>query len=288
MKNNRIPLALASIVVTASFFGSCGSKKEEGVSEKYSGAFRLEGDALQAAINYRSEAAAEFYKSEPDFFKTATIADLPPNLKWENGSDQEEFASPNAIRGGEERIVVEDFPRTLRVVGDDSSSSFRSFIHDDHAMALVKKHPETGRHFPAIAKEWAVSEDRKTVFFRIDPKAEFSDGVPVRANHFAFIFYFMRSPWINAPWYNNWHKEKYTHLTQYDDLTISVGLKDAKPDFLRFFEEDLYPLPEHFYDEVWGGFHHSLHLAICSHHRSVCDLSEGHPQRPFHYSNPTR
>ncbi len=59
----------------------------------------------------------------------------------------------------------------------------------------------------------------------------------------------MRSEWIQAPWYLNCYSEKYTHLTRYDDRTFAIGLADAKPDTLRFFEEDLYPLPEHFFDE---------------------------------------
>jgi microcin C transport system substrate-binding protein len=37
---------------------------------------------------------------------------------------------------------------------------------------------------PGLANEWAVSEDGRTIYFRIDPEARYSDGVPVRARDF--------------------------------------------------------------------------------------------------------
>ncbi|MEM7014029.1 MAG: ABC transporter substrate-binding protein [Verrucomicrobiota bacterium] len=240
------------IPTAAGLLIGCGGGDDE--EPEVSGAIRMTPEEVAEAIAYRHPLAEAYYKENPDFFFFKTPDDLPADLNWEDGSDQEEFASPEAIRGGTERIWIQDYPRTLRVVGPDSATSFRSYIHDDHDLALVKKHPNTGRYYPAICSEWAISEDRKIAYFRIDPKAEFSDGVPVNARHFFFNFYFMRSKWIQAPWYNNWYSEKYTSITAYGDKIIAVGLKDAKPDTLRFFEEDLFPLPDYFYDEFGEDF----------------------------------
>ena len=255
-----VPVLLAAAM--AGLLAGCGGDGEKGKGGGGSGAgddfptgaTRLTPEEVETASAYRHPEARKYYEADPGFFRFKTLEDLPADLTWEDGQDQEEFASPKAIRGGGERIWIQDYPRTLRVVGPDSATSFRSWIHDDHNMALVKKHPNTGGYFPAISREWAISPDRKTVYFRIDPDARFSDGVPVRVNHFFFNFFFMRSPHIQAPWYNNWYSEKYTHITKYDDLTLAVGLKDAKPDTLRFFEEDLFPLPEHFYKEFGEDF----------------------------------
>lgn len=246
---------VAGVLLLSVFAVGCGGGKdgEEG-QEEVSGATRLAPEQIAEALAFRHPGAEEYIAANPDFFQVKTLADLPADLKWENGNEQEEFASPKAIRGGTERIWQPDYPRTLRVVGPDSATSFRSFIHDDHDIALVKKHPNTGGYFPGVCSEWAISEDRKVAYFKIDPEARFSDGVPVKARHFFFTFYFMRSPWIQAPWYNNWYSEKYTHITAYGDDVIEVGLTDAKPDTLRFFEEDLYPLPEHFYAEFGEDF----------------------------------
>jgi len=240
--------ARAALVLPALLLGACGGGDSEETLE-VSGATRLTPEEIEAVLSFRHPDAEEFYSANPDFFQVKAESDLPEGLAWETGSDQVKFSSAKAIRGGKERIWVQDFPRTLWVAGPDSATSFQSFIHDDHSLSLVKKHPETGGYFPRLCSEWAISEDRKTAWFRIDPKARYSDGVPVKARHFFFTFYFMQSSWIQVPWYNNWYSEKYTRITAYGDDIIGVELKDAKPETLRFFEEDLYPVPEYFYDE---------------------------------------
>ncbi|MDF1859609.1 MAG: ABC transporter substrate-binding protein [Verrucomicrobiales bacterium] len=251
MKIPFAQLAKALPALPILFLVACGSPEEE---LEVSGATKLSPEQIEEALAVRHPGAEAHFAENSDFFQMKTASDLPAGLLWKSGAEQAEFASPKALRGGTERIWVQDFPRTLRVVGPDSATSFRGFIHDNQEMSLVKKHPETGGYFPGLCSEWAISEDRKTAWFRLDPEARFSDGVPLKARHFFFTFYFMRSPWIQAPWYNNWYSEKYTRIAAYGDDIIEVGLKDAKPDTLRFFEEDLYPLPEHFYAEFEEDF----------------------------------
>ncbi len=91
-----------------------------------------------------------------------------------------------------------DWPRTLRFVGPDASGSFRRHILDNNAFALVHEHPETDGYIPAIAKRWAVGEDKKTVYFELDPDARYSDGELVQVTDFFFHFYFMRSKHIKS------------------------------------------------------------------------------------------
>lgn len=252
MKFLIISTAKALLTFPILFLGACGGGKDEPL--EVSGAIQLSPGQIEEALAYRNPGAESYFAENSEFFRVKTAGDLPDGLVWESGDGEKEFASPEAIRGGKEKIWIQDFPRTLRVVGPDSATSFRRYLQDDHSVSLVKKHPETGGYFPGLCSEWAISEDRKTVWFRIDPEAQYSDGVPVVARHFFFTFYFMRSPWIQAPWYNNWYSEKYTHITSYGDDIIEVGLKDAKPDTLRFFEEDLLPIPEYFYDEFGEDF----------------------------------
>lgn len=226
MKFLTISTAKALLTFPILFLGACGGDKDEPL--EVSGAIQLSPGQIEEALAYRNPGAESYFAENSEFFRVKTAGDLPDGLVWENGDGEKEFASPKAIRGGKEKIWIQDFPRTLRVVGPDSATSFRRYLQDDHSVSLVKKHPETGGYFPGLCSEWAISEDRKTVWFRIDPKAQYSDGVPVVARHFFFTFYFMRSPWIQAPWYNNWYSEKYTHITSYGADIIEVGLKDAK------------------------------------------------------------
>ena len=209
------------------------------------------GDITQAEIDQRT-AAGEFSK----FFHEATIADLPADLVWENGMDLPDFGSPEAKKGGTVFMSIQDYPRTLRLVGPDANGSFRAYILDDTAMRLARRHPNvtdvtpTGfRLYPGIAKEWAIDKPSKTVYARIDPEARWSDGEPITTEDVFFTFFFMQSSYINAPWSNNFYHRTYAGVTRYDDHTFAVKLYEAKPN-MNEKVLDLTPVPRHFYKEL--------------------------------------
>jgi len=187
----------------------------------------------------------QYYAANPDFFRMAEPADLPSDLDWQDGMDQPVFASPEAVRGGTLRSFILNFPPTVRYVGPDSNHSFRSVLLDDNAIGLVSRHPVTGKFFAALAEEWAVSQDKRTVYFKLRPEAKFSDGEPVTAEDFLYLFYFMQSPHIVAPWYNDWYSKEYDGITRYDEKTIAVHLSNPKPEPLEF--AGIRPVPAHFH-----------------------------------------
>ncbi|MFH1499989.1 MAG: extracellular solute-binding protein [Verrucomicrobiota bacterium] len=195
-----------------------------------------------------------FYAANPDFFVLdATPADLPADLAWENGADVETFASPNAKRGGTIRGAIDDFPRTLRIIGPDSNGSFRTYIHDDNSLSLLGKHPNTADYYPALATAWALAPDGRTMYFKLDPDARWSDGTPVTADDYLFAFFFYRTSHINAPWYNNFYGVNYTRIAKFDDHTIAITAKEAKPD-IHDRLGGLGPVPAHFYRELGPDF----------------------------------
>ncbi len=194
----------------------------------------------------------EYYAAHPEFFRFASPEDLPGGLEWEDGMDQETFASPDAVRGGTIRSFILNFPPTVRLVGPDSNHSFRNVLLDDNVIGLVSRHPVTGDFFAALASEWAVSSDKKTVYFRLRPEATFSDGEPVTADDFLYLFYFMQSEHIVAPWYNNWYSEEYDGITRYDGRTFAIHLSVAKPEPLEF--AGLRPVPAHFHGVLGPGW----------------------------------
>jgi microcin C transport system substrate-binding protein len=192
----------------------------------------------------------------PLFFQFAALADLPTDLVWDNGQHLPDIGSPAAIKGGTLYTALQDFPRTLRHVGPDSNGSFRPYILDDVLMGLAKRHPNetgigpNGHHYvPGLAREWALDRDSKTVFVRLDPDARWSDGEPLTADDFLFMFFFFQSTYIRAPWYNNYYTEMYTKITRYDAHTLSVTTNDLKPDILSRVLE-LRPVPKHFFREL--------------------------------------
>ena len=209
------------------------------------------GELSQADIDARA-AQGEFEK----FFQFKTLADLPSDLEWDDGSDLPDIGSPEAKKGGTLYQSISDFPRTLRLVGPDSNGSFRPWILDNTRMSLGRRHPndtsidEDGNfhYFPGVLSEWSVDMENATVYMRIHPEARFSDGVPVTTDDVMFSFYFWQSPHIQAPWYNNNFRRNYSKIVKYDEKTFSITLPEAKPN-LFFLAMEWEPMPLHFFYE---------------------------------------
>ncbi len=203
----------------------------------------------EAAANDALAEAAAYYKAHPNFFIFSSADQLPKDLKWQTGENVKPYADERAVRGGVLRDFIADFPRTLRVVGPDSNGSFRGIILDGNSMGLLGWHPNTEEPYASLARAWAVSDDKRTVYFRLDPDAHFSDGEKITAANYLFCFFFFQSSHIHDPWYNNFYSTEYTSITQYDDLTIAITLPRARPDFLEK-AAGIRPLPMGFYSQL--------------------------------------
>ena len=195
----------------------------------------------------------DYYAARPEFFAFKTLADLPADLAWEDGMDLPELGSDDAIKGGTEYSQISDFPRTLRTIGPDSNGSFRPWLLDDTSMGLAHRHPDKFTYFPGLATSWAVDEANRTVYAKLNPDARWSDGKPVTADDYLFMFFIYQSDYIVAPWYKNWYSTQYTNITRYDNLTISITIPEAKPDMNSRVLE-LRPMPAHFYQELGEDF----------------------------------
>lgn len=231
-------LGLAGFVLTV--LVGCGAEKEETV----------------ATVD-NEEAVQAYYESMPDFYRFQTPADVPADLTWEDGQDLPDLGSSEAKKGGMLRTQMQDFPRTLRIIGPDSNGSFRPFILDYNVMQYGYRHPnktdvrEGGfYYFPGVAQQWALDYDNKRVYVKLNPQARWSDGNPVTTADAAFAFYLYQSPYHKQIWYNDWYKSGgyYSDITVYDDLTFSIGLVEKRPNMLNLVM-DLTPLPREFFRE---------------------------------------
>ncbi len=268
----RLPFLVPALaaVLGALLLAGCGERAPQfpphdntAEVEAYYRTFKRVPPELQARLASGAITREQFdaaMEAVPLFFSFKTPDDLPDDLVWEDGMDLPEFASPEARKGGTLYGALQDFPRTLRLVGPDANGSFRPFILDDVALRIARRHPNitdigpNGHYYyPEIAREWAVDKARKTVFVRIDPAARWSDGRPVTSDDFLFLFFFFQSSHIRDPWYNNWYTESYTGITRYDDLTFAISLPELKPD-MNSRVLDLRPMPRHFYRELGDDF----------------------------------
>lgn len=169
----------------------------------------------------------EFRSSLGDYLKIGKPSDVPAGLAWKNGLEQPEIGDPASKKGGVFRRYIETFPPTLRPFGDNANNSFRGDIYDNIDLLLVGLHPETMEIIPGLAKEWASSPDGRTIYFRLDPEARYSDGEPVRAKDFLLGIFTKVSDYVVDPYMKQYYREQIAQVAVYDDLTLSVSLPEA-------------------------------------------------------------
>ncbi|MDX1304069.1 extracellular solute-binding protein [Photobacterium sp.] len=178
---------------------------------------------------------------------TVHAATLPDDLEWISNPNEPIFASSDAQFGGTFRTYLQSFPQTFRIVGPDSNGSFRHWLLDTRPN-LVRRHPITYKWIPELANEWAYGKDNKSIYFRINPNAQWSDGKPITAEDFKFAVQLMRSKDIVAPWYNNYFTEQVEGVGEIDDHTIVITSTKAKNrEDLMTTLYDIQPRPAHFY-----------------------------------------
>lgn len=175
-----------------------------------------------------------------------SFASLPKNTVWITNDTAPTWASNKAKQGGIIRYSLSSFPPTLRTVGPDSNNSFRSYLLDNQ-LSLVEVHPNTDEIIPMLATHWAYDSDGKTVHYKINPLARWSDGQPVTADDFTFALEFYRSKFIVAPWYNKHFTEQVTNIIKHDSHTISIIGATPKPkkDLHTFYS--IQPRAKHFH-----------------------------------------
>ncbi len=208
------------------------------------------GDAPVAEVD---DAPPEPLQAPVEPIRASSLPDtLPPGLEWRTNDSDPTFASPDAKRGGTLRTWMLSFPLTLRRVGPDSNGGFAAFTRYIH-MPLVSFHPITGNPIPGVASEWAFDPDGRTVYYRLDPDARWSDGHPVTAADVIFTLRFMRSKEIVAPWYNNQYTAEVIDIKQYDDHTIGVEGVTAKPEeeLLASYQPQIFPAHFHELSKSW-------------------------------------
>ncbi len=191
---------------------------------------------------------------EGDYIKFKKPEDIPTNLTWEDGMDNPEIGDPNAKKGGTIRLLAAgSYPDTFRPFGPNSNGGFRGYLYDEINIGLVSLHPETRQVIPGLAKSWAIGEDNRTVYFKLDPDAKYSDGAPVKAIDFIVNMFLRTSEHTGDIFFNSLYENMASNITIYDDETISITLPKQKP-LLPYYCTVFTVSPPHFYSEFGANF----------------------------------
>jgi microcin C transport system substrate-binding protein len=247
MTQNTRALLLSSLAASVLCLGGCGKPAPETATTDAKPADAFPGMEADLARTVKEQASFYFFKSPGDFAKDTQ------GLAWEDGSDLPSFADPAAKKGGTLSLWIPDFPGTFRSIGPDANSSFREYLSDYTLLGIVRVYPDQpGRIGPELASSWAVDKAKRTVYFRLDPDARWSDGVPFTTDDILFSWYLFRSPLLNDPWINDYFTKTFTALTIYDAHTFSATLKELRPDIVARVGDPnaaMPPFPRHFYKD---------------------------------------
>lgn len=174
---------------------------------------------------------------------------LDPTLIWEEGMNEPEVGDPAAKKGGTVNLFSDTaYPDTFRPFGPNSNNSFRGVLYDDFEFGLIGLHPATGKVIPGLADRWAIGKDGRTVYYHLNPKASYSDGVKVRTIDFIVNIFLRTSEYSDSVFYSDFYRENVSKISLIGDDIIAITLPSPRP-ILPYYAAAVTPAPSHFYSE---------------------------------------
>ncbi len=169
---------------------------------------------------------------------------LPEDIQWETNMDDPPIGSPEAKKGGTLTSYLSGFPKTFRLYGPNANEAFANWSRPTSMdIALTMLHPTTDNFVPILATHWAVMDDHKTVYYKLNEDARWSDGEPITADDFVYAYEFLSSPLIRDPNMNQLMDDYYESVTKIDDYTIRIVGKNES--WRPLYDYNLSPVPEH-------------------------------------------
>jgi microcin C transport system substrate-binding protein len=211
---------------------------------------------ISTALSVLFLAAAPCAAAEPQAPPAAEAQEkvaLPANVVWETNDTDPVIGSPEAKRGGNLNVALSAYPLTLRAMGPNSNDMFANWNQQFlMAFGLVQRHPVTDNFIPMMATHWSVQDDQKTIYFKLDPDAKFSNGDKVTADDYVFTWKMMQSKFIVDPYWNSFAKQYYTSVDKIDDYTLRIV--GTRPSWRPLSDyAGLWPTPSHatVLDDTW-------------------------------------
>jgi microcin C transport system substrate-binding protein len=211
---------------------------------------QVAAQAKYASPAVTAEEKAMAAEKRPDFSsppiedKALKVAGLPEALKWYT-SKTNAWGSARAKQGGTYHSYIPEFPATFRTVGPNANGSSRPLFLT--TPGCVELNSETREFLPAMATHWAFGADKKTVYFKLNEKATWSDGKPVTSKDYVFMLKMMRDEDIQDPWYNETYTTQFIDVKAYGDWCVAVTMNVEMPQADLLLNASIAPRPQHFY-----------------------------------------
>ncbi len=126
-----------------------------------------------------------------------------------------------------------------------SSDAYASEVQAYVLESLITRDPDTLEWRGLVAESWDVSEDGKTIRFRLRRDVSFSDGMPLTAHDVQFSFEFIMNEVIAAP-RSRAYLSRIERVTALDDYTVEFHFSEPYFNSLQL-AGGMEILPAHFY-----------------------------------------
>lgn len=148
--------------------------------------------------------------------------DVFPKPGWADKPNP--IAGARARVGGAISIFAGGSPNSLNYLLDNNT--FSASVFGAMYETLIGDDPVTMEEIPGLAERWAISADKKTFTFWINPKARWSDGKPVTAADVKWTFETILDP-KNLTGPNKVALEKFESPVVLDERTIRFTCKEV-------------------------------------------------------------
>lgn len=121
------------------------------------------------------------------------VADAEETFPRPTWSDQPNpLVSAAAMPGGAIASYAGDYPKSFNYYLDNNT--FSANLFSSMYETLLGMDPLTADYEPGLAEKWAVSDDKRTFTFWLDPRARWSDGRPVTVEDVIWTFQTIMDP----------------------------------------------------------------------------------------------
>jgi microcin C transport system substrate-binding protein len=173
----------------------------------------------------------------------STAEDLSA-IEWVTNFDDPTIGDPAAKKGGTFYTSMTAYPLTLRVVGPNSNDAFAGWKRAyTMSFSLVLRHPTTDDYIPWMATHWSVQSDGRTIYYKLDADARWSDGKPLTAADYVHTWHMMQSENIVDPFFNQYARDYYEEIVAVEPYVLKVVGKFESWRPLDMF--DIWATPQH-------------------------------------------
>ena len=172
------------------------------------------------------------------------IAEDLSAIEWVTNNDDPPIGDPAAKKGGTFYTSMRAYPLTLRLVGPNNNDAFAGWKRAyTMGFGLVMRHPTTDNYIPMMATHWSVQSDGRTIYYKLDPDARWSDGQLLTAADYVHTWHMMQSENIVDPSINQYARDYYEEVVAVEPYVLKVVGRTESWRPLDMF--DIWATPQH-------------------------------------------